>query len=309
MQGSNLTIEQSANGVLFKTSTGEVLASYPSGQIIDDTLRATDNSNWFSINGRQVFTRFQIEATKASGGTLTPFNPATQSDSDLMAILQFFFNTTMAVSGGGGSSGGASESTLAELRDAVGAQIDSPAGSDTGGFSLLAFIKRISGYLGNLLKKTDFEARIPTNGQKTGAGSLPVVVASDQSALNVAATSTPSPTGQLLAGRRISTSGLNQQVFKIGSTKLVSLWVKNRTSGLGATEIAVKIYNKSTNPVSADIPQLTIVLSAGETAQLTFPEGGLLLSSGYAIQMTTGIADNDSGSIAANAIVFNSTYK
>lgn len=54
----------------------------------------------------------------------------------------------------------------------LGATNDAAAGTDSGNFSLIALIKRLLG-------------KVPNNGQKVMTGSLPVVIASDQSAVAV----------------------------------------------------------------------------------------------------------------------------
>jgi hypothetical protein len=61
------------------------------------------------------------------------------------------------------------------MDEALGAMADVAAGTDGGTASLIALIKRLLG-------------KVPNNGQKVMTGSLPVVVASDQSAVPVAAT-------------------------------------------------------------------------------------------------------------------------
>lgn len=61
----------------------------------------------------------------------------------------------------------------------VGARADAAASSDTGMFSIIALIKR------GLQNWTTLLARVPALGQGTMAASMPVVLASNQSTLNV----------------------------------------------------------------------------------------------------------------------------
>lgn len=73
---------------------------------------------------------------------------------------------------------GASTSALqTTLNTAVGSQGDAAATTDTGSFSIIAFIKR------GLQNWTTLLSRVATLGQKTMSGSQPVAIASDQSAI------------------------------------------------------------------------------------------------------------------------------
>lgn len=65
------------------------------------------------------------------------------------------------------------------ISNAVGAKTDAPASDDTGTFSLISILKRALGYFDTLI------ARTTTLGQKAKAGSVPVVIASDQDTLPV----------------------------------------------------------------------------------------------------------------------------
>lgn len=75
----------------------------------------------------------------------------------------------------------------ADLSAALGATADASASTDTGAFSLIALIKR-------LLAK--FTSQLPASlGQKAMAASMAVVVANDQTAVPVSASSLPLPSG------------------------------------------------------------------------------------------------------------------
>jgi hypothetical protein len=72
------------------------------------------------------------------------------------------------------AAGAASQATLAELNAAMGAQADAQAPTNSGAFSLIAFIKRISGILSTITNQ------LPANpGAKTAAASLSVTQDTD----------------------------------------------------------------------------------------------------------------------------------
>ena len=75
--------------------------------------------------------------------------------------------------------GASTEATLANLDADVGAQNDAAATTDTGTFSIIAFIKRA------MQNWTTLLGRVPAQGQAAMAASLPVAIASNQSALSV----------------------------------------------------------------------------------------------------------------------------
>lgn len=84
----------------------------------------------------------------------------------------------------GGAGGG--PVTIADGADVtLGARADAPAANDTGTFSLMSFIKKISGGITTLVGK------IPGLGVATSANSLPVVIASDDAQIGTKVTAVP----------------------------------------------------------------------------------------------------------------------
>jgi hypothetical protein len=72
------------------------------------------------------------------------------------------------------AAGAASQATLAELNAAMGAQADASAPTNSGAFSLIAFVKRISGILNTITNQ------LPASlGAKTSAASLSVTQDTD----------------------------------------------------------------------------------------------------------------------------------
>jgi len=82
--------------------------------------------------------------------------------------------------------GGASAVTIADGADVtLGAQADAPAANDTGAFSLMSFIKRISGNITGIFNRT------PALGATTSANSSPVVIATDDVQIGTKVTAIP----------------------------------------------------------------------------------------------------------------------
>lgn len=80
---------------------------------------------------------------------------------------------------------------------------------------------------------------------------------------------------------------------------------------LNAAARYLKLYNKASAPtVGTDTPVHTLLLP-GNTAGAGFVlpiVGGISFSTGIAFALTTGIADSDTGAVAANEIVVNIGY-
>lgn len=71
----------------------------------------------------------------------------------------------------------------------------------------------------------------------------------------------------------------------------------------------LKLYNKASAPtVGTDIPVLTIAMPAGATGHVGF-DSGPAFSAGIGLALTTGVADADTGAVAALDIVVNLLYQ
>jgi hypothetical protein len=202
--------------------------------------------------------------------------------------------------------------------------------SDTGaaitGQTLEAGGSGLTGWLASIRKAvTD---RLGTLGQKTMANSTPVVVASDQSAVpasqsgtwtvqpgNTPNTSawlvsqTPATSGGLSISRTLSAASTNATNAK-GSAGQVYGWVITNTN---AAARFVKLYNKATSPtVGTDTPVMTLVIpgNANGAGQLAAEfTSGIAFSAGIGYAITTGVADSDTGAVAANEVVVNLLFK
>lgn len=141
-------------------------------------------------------------------------------------------------------------------------------------------------------------------GQAAMAASLPVVIASNQSAIPVSSTPTPVTTGGLgLPYRNINlgSTGVNIK----GSAGQVYGWIicNNATAPR-----FVKFYNKATAPtVGTDTPVMTIELPASSTGQYA-NSFGIAFATGIGIGATVLVADNDTTNTSTNDVVVNILY-
>lgn len=121
-------------------------------------------------------------------------------------------------------------------------------------------------------------------------------------------TDTPSTVGGLTAGRIISAATTNATSVKGSAGQLYTILAHN----INAAVRYLKLYNKATAPtVGTDTPILTMPIP-GNTAGTGFVincDKGWAFSLGVAAAITTGVADADTGAVAANEIVINFGYK
>lgn len=162
--------------------------------------------------------------------------------------------------GGGDMSG--TEDLLTNIDTAVGAQTAAAAGSDgTGDYGVVAALKR------GLLNWAALMARVATLGQKAAAGSMPVVVASDQSALPVvgyaaipaASMTRPADTTAYAAGDLVGNSTTAGSVTPLAITaarvaagSLLASRVRLRKSGTELTAATFRVYLFSAAPTVAN---------------------------------------------------------
>jgi hypothetical protein len=177
------------------------------------------------------------------------------------------------------------------LLDAVGTQGDSVATTDTGSFSLMAFIKR------SVQNWTTLFQRIPTLGQKTSAGSISVTLASDQATLPVNFSGPITVDTTLLAKE---TGGNLESI----NTKLpASLGIKSRATSLSITSptegLDVRV-NDGTNTLQL----LNLVNSKPVPTAIVDAAGNQINSFGGGIQYTEGDVDT---TITGTAMLWENT--
>jgi hypothetical protein len=141
-------------------------------------------------------------------------------------------------------------------------------------------------------------------------GSIPAADhATDSVAAVLAPLATP-PTGftALSPIKVISAATTNATSIKTSAGQLYWLYVTN----LNAAVRYLKLYNKASAPtVGTDTPIHTFAIPADTTGAgfvLTLPHP-ITFATGIALALTTGVADSDTGAVAANEIIVNGGYR
>ena len=80
-------------------------------------------------------------------------------------------------------------------------------------------------------------------------------------------------------------------------------------SNVNAAARYVKFYNLAVAPtVGTSVPAFTILVPAGQTVNITGGSNGIRFGTGIALAITTGMADADTGAVAANEIKVATSY-
>jgi hypothetical protein len=118
----------------------------------------------------------------------------------------------------------------------------------------------------------------------------------------------PATTGGLTMDRTISAASTNSTNVKASAGQLYSVQVFNTN----AAARYLKLYNDASAPtVGTDTPVKTMTIpgnTAGAGLVINWDKG-LTFSNGIGFGLTTGVADNDTGAVAANELVVNIDYK
>lgn len=116
---------------------------------------------------------------------------------------------------------------------------------------------------------------------------------------------TPSTGGGWSISRLLSAATTNATSAKASAGIVGGWYIYNANAAVRY----LKIYNKASAPtVGTDTPVLTIPIPAGAAANVEFTNG-INFATGIAYATTTGVADNDTGAVAANEIIVNLFYK
>ena len=164
------------------------------------------------------------------------------------------------------------------LLNTVGTSGDAIATNDTGVFSIVAFIKRA------LQNWTTLLQRIPTLGQKTSAGSIPVTLSSDQPTLAVSMTSPINIDTTLLSKE----NGGNLDA--INSKLPVSLGTKTRANSLSITS-PTEGLDVRINDGSNSLQLLDLASSKPIPTAIVDASGTQITSFGGGVQYTEGDVD------------------
>ena len=178
---------------LFKTETSGTAQVQMVG-LDDETIAAIGAASSGAGTAEERVLRTVEYVANASGTGYTSGDAIVRADvydvtgATPSLIATIWFNATQAIAISAptqanltfvGTKDAATQTTLAQVQAAIGNQADTAATTDTGTFSLIALFKRLV-------------SKIPGLGQAVSASSLPVVIASDQSNVNVAVASLPS---------------------------------------------------------------------------------------------------------------------
>lgn len=116
---------------------------------------------------------------------------------------------------------------------------------------------------------------------------------------------TPTTGGGWSVSRLLSGASTNATSAK-ASAGIVGGWFLYNAN---AAVRYLKIYNKASAPtVGSDTPVLTIPIPPGAGANVEWANG-INFATGIAYATTTGVADNDTGGVAANEVIVNLLYK
>lgn len=121
-------------------------------------------------------------------------------------------------------------------------------------------------------------------------------------------TDTPATSGGLAMSATISAASTNATSVKASAGQVYGIEVFNTN----AAARFLKLYNKASAPtVGTDTPVkvLTIPGNAAGAGMVISFDKGLAFGTGIAFALTTGVANSDTGAVAANELVVNIDYK
>lgn len=165
-------------------------------------------------------------------------------------------------------------------------------------------------------------APLSTTGGGTEATALRVTVANDSTGVlsvddnagsltvdgTVTANLAPVTTGGLTISRTLSAATTNATSVKASAGQLYGWYISN----INAAVRYVKLYNKASAPtVGTDTPVITLAIPGATTGGGTNVDysHGIAFATGIAFAITTGVADADTGAVAANDLIVNLFYK
>jgi len=141
------------------------------------------------------------------------------------------------------------------------------------------------------------------NGQATAANSAPVVLASNvTSSFSVA----EAATGGADTRHIVTALGNNVTQVKAGAGKVTGWYIYNSNG----SSRKVNFYNvlSPAPTVGTTTILLSVVIPALSAANCPFP-AGINFDTGIYLSTTSGLPDNDAGTVAANDLIINILYK
>jgi hypothetical protein len=152
---------------------------------------------------------------------------------------------------------------------------------------------------------TQFGGNAVATGTGTGGVGIPRVTVSNDSQV----LPTPQTAGGLSFKKLLSAATTNATNVKASAGQIYTIYAFNTNAAVRY----LKLYNKASAPtVGTDVPDLTIPIpgnTAGAGVVLDTGGLGVAFGTGIAFATTTGVADNDSAAVAANEVVMTLLYK
>jgi hypothetical protein len=141
---------------------------------------------------------------------------------------------------------------------------------------------------------------IDTNSGNKSAGTLRVVLATDQPALT---NTQPVQDKVASSGGEVPYHNLSANTTNFTNVKGVACQLYGfDLSNTSSSTIFVKFYDKATAPSTGDTPKRTIQVPANSTVARTIPKG-MQFASGFGWAATGAVADNDTTAIAASCVI------
>jgi hypothetical protein len=140
------------------------------------------------------------------------------------------------------------------------------------------------------------------SGQQAMSASVPVAIASDQTAISV--TSSPATSGGYSNSHLVAAGSTNATSVKASAGQLYVVSVLN----LAAAPRYLKFHNTAGAPSAGTGVVYTVAVQAGVERTITFPHG-LAFSTGIAFTTVTGVADANTDAVTASDLVIDVSYK
>lgn len=116
---------------------------------------------------------------------------------------------------------------------------------------------------------------------------------------------TPGDTTSNNTHKKISAASTNATLVKAGAGKIFALVCSNTN----AAARYLKLYDKLTAAtIGTDVPVWTLMIPPGAGLALSIPDG-LPFELGVGYGLTTGVADNDTGAVAAAEMIVNLRFE
>lgn len=252
---------------------------------------------WFAMPAKA-----QRYAVVATCGTFTGAAPAVGS----AGIITMDQTGVLCTSSSGGGGGGGAVTVANGADVAQGTTTDAACGTDAGTCTALSLIKRTNTNISTLVTNL---GTANSNGQAVMAGSSPVVIASNQSAVPVTIGAVTTG-GSTAYTPFVPTASDNHQTVKNGAGTVYSMSVSNNS----ATKNYARLYDAGTgfngcNSATGVIFAFEIPPTDGGFSIQPGGAPGMAFSTGLSLCITSGFGLTDTTNATATAMYVNVAYK